>query len=332
MTVGHGTSGSAALLSALLVAAAASAAGAQPVGDSGRETRPGLTITIGAGHLPQFDSGYVRIGGSPVVRIWQDYVLAAGREVRGVVVVMGNATIEGRVDGDVVVVLGTARLSATAVVNGAVVVVAGDTTIAEGATIWQDLVVIGGALTAPPAFSPVGEYFVIGTPWLGDSVRAIVPWITRGLLLGRPLVPDLGWMWGLVFLSLIVSLAVNMFVHGPVGATADTLADRPLGAFVAGLLVMLLTAPVALLLTATLIGLVIVPFLFCALFVAWVVGRIAVARWIGRRVMRQPPPETPLEGMRAFLIGFAALVLLYMVPVMGFVVWGLVGVFGLGAA
>jgi uncharacterized RDD family membrane protein YckC len=100
----------------------------------------------------------------------------------------------------------------------------------------------------------------------------------------------------------------------------------------AGLLVMLLTAPVALLLTATLIGLVIVPFLFCALFVAWVVGRIAVARWIGRRVTRQALPETPLEGLRAFLIGFAALVLLYMVPVIGFVVWGLVGVFGLGAA
>jgi uncharacterized RDD family membrane protein YckC len=332
MTVGQKLPGCAALLGAVLVAAAASPAGAQSVGDSGRVTRPGLTITIGGGHLPQADSGYIRIGGSPVVRIWQDYVLAAGREVRGVVVVMGNATIEGRVDGDVIVVLGTARFSATAVVNGAVVVVAGDTTIAEGATIFQDLVVIGGGLTAPPGFSPAGEYFVIGAPWLAESVRAIVPWITRGLLLGRPLVPDLGWMWGLVFLSLIVSLAVNVFAHGPVGVTADTLAERPLGAFVAGLLVLLLTAPVALLLTATLIGLVVVPFLFCALFVAWVVGRIAVARWIGRRVTRQASPESPLEGTRAFLIGFAALVLLYMVPVIGFVVWGLVGVFGLGAA
>jgi uncharacterized RDD family membrane protein YckC len=321
MTAGHPLRVSAVLLSACMIAGVASRASAQA-----------LTITIGSGHTPQIDTGYIRIGGSPVVRIWQDYVLASGREVRGVVVVMGNATIDGRVDGDLVVVLGSARLSGTAAVNGSVVVIAGDTTIAEGATIWQDLVVVGGGLTAPPSFSPGSEYFVIGAPWLGDSVRAVLPWVTRGLLLGRPLVPDLGWMWGLVFLSLIVALAINVFLHGPVGVCADTLAGKPLSAFLAGLLVLLLAAPVALLLTATVIGLVIVPFLFCAIFVAWVVGRIAVARWIGRRVTRQEPPETPLEGLRSFLIGFVALVLLYMVPVIGFVVWGLVGVFGLGAA
>jgi uncharacterized RDD family membrane protein YckC len=332
MTAGHRWRVSAVLLGVFMLAAAASPAVAQAVGEGPRVSSSGLTITIGPGDIPQIDVGYIRFGGSPVVRVWQDYALASGREVRGAVVVAGNATIDGRVDGDLVVVLGSARLSSTAVVNGSVVVVAGDTTIAEGATIWQDLVVVGGRLTAPASFSPGHEYFVIGTPWLGDQVRGIVPWITRGLLLGRPLVPDLGWIWGLVFLSLIVALAVNVLLHGPVGACADTLADKPLSTFLAGLLVLLLTAPVALLLTATLIGLVIVPFLFCAIFVAWVVGRIAVARWIGRRVTRQEPPETPLEGVRSFLIGFAALVLLYMVPVIGFVVWGLVGVFGLGAA
>ena len=332
MTAGYPLRVSAMLLGVLMIAGAAGPAVAQAVGEGLRVSSSGLTITIGPGDIPQIDVGYVRFGGSPVVRVWQDYALASGREVRGAVVVAGNATIDGRVDGDLVVVLGSARLSSTAVVNGSVVVVAGDTTIAEGATIWQDLVVVGGRLTAPASFSPGHEYFVIGMPWLGDQVRGIVPWVTRGLLLGRPLVPDLGWMWGLVFLSLIVALAVNMLLHGPVGACADTLADKPLSAFLAGLLVLLLTAPVALLLTATLIGLVIVPFLFCAIFVAWVVGRIAVARWIGRRVTRQEPPETPLEGVRSFLIGFAALVLRYIVPVIGFVVWGLVGVFGLGAA
>ena len=103
---------------------------------------------------------------------------------------------------------------------------------------------------------------------------------------------------------LIVALAVNVLLHGPVGKVADTLEGRPLGAFVAGLLVLLLTAPVALLLTATVIGLAIVPFLFCAVVVAWIVGRVAVARWIGRRVTRQDEVETPLEGLRSFMIGF----------------------------
>ncbi|HEX7779772.1 MAG TPA: polymer-forming cytoskeletal protein, partial [Vicinamibacterales bacterium] len=168
------------LLGAVMLAAAASPAVAQAVADGPRVSSPGLTITIGSGDIPQIDVGYVRFGGSPVVRVWQDYVLASGREVRGAVVVAGNATIDGRVDGDLVVVLGSARLSSTAVVNGSVVVIAGDTTIAEGATIWQDLVVVGGRLTAPPSFSPGHEYFVIGAPWLGDQLRGIVPWITRG--------------------------------------------------------------------------------------------------------------------------------------------------------
>jgi uncharacterized RDD family membrane protein YckC len=316
----------------LLVGAVSPARG-QSYEQGPRIVRSGFTITIGPGTPQEIYPGpFIQVGGGPVVRIWQDYQLASGREVRGVLVIAGNATIDGHVDGDVVVILGTARLGSTASIDGSLIVVAGDTTIAQGASVRNDLVVIGGGLDTPAGFTPGSEYFVIGAPWLGDGLRAVLPWITRGLLLGRPIVPDLGWIWGVVFVFLIVALAVNVLLHGPVGKVADTLAGRPLGAFVAGLLVLLLTAPVALLLTATVIGLAIVPFLFCAVFVAWIVGRVAVARWIGRRVTRQGDDETPLEGLRSFMIGFVLLVLLYMVPVIGFVVWAIVGVFGLGAA
>ena len=317
----------------LLVAGAVSPARGQSYEQGPRIARSGFTITIGPGTPQEIYPGpFIQVGGGPVVRIWQDYQLASGREVRGVLVIAGNATIDGQVDGDVVVILGTARLGSTASIDGSLIVIAGDTTIAQGASVRQDLVVIGGALDTPAGFTPGSEYFVIGAPWLGEGLRAVLPWITRGLLLGRPIVPDLGWIWGVVFVFLIVALAVNVLLHGPVGRVADTLAGRPLGAFVAGLLVLLLTAPVALLLTATVIGLAIVPFLFCAVLVAWIVGRVAVARWIGRRVTRQDEVETPLEGLRSFMIGFVLLVLLYMVPVIGFVVWAIVGVFGLGAA
>ncbi|HYN10527.1 MAG TPA: RDD family protein [Vicinamibacterales bacterium] len=322
------------LLCALMMAAgAADTARAQEREEGPRALRPGLTITIGPGFPQEIYPGpFIHIGRSPIVRVWQDYQLANGHEVGGLLVVGGNATIDGRVHGDVVVVLGAARLGATAVIDGALIVIAGDTTIATGAAVHQDLVVVGGELNAPPGFAPRGDYFVIGVPWLGDSVRSIVPWVTRGLLLGRPLVPDLGWMWWIVGLFLIVALAINVFLHGPVGVCADMLAARPLSAFLAGLLVLLLTGPVALLLTATVIGVLIVPFLICAVLLAWIVGRVGVARWIGRRVTRQDANETPLEGVRSFLIGFVALVLLYMVPVIGLITWAMVGVFGLGAA
>ena len=63
--------------------------------------------------------------GRPVFRIGQDYNLRPGAAVDDVVVVFGDATIEGRVDRDVVVVLGSAQLKSTAVIDGSLVVVGG---------------------------------------------------------------------------------------------------------------------------------------------------------------------------------------------------------------
>ena len=93
---------------------------------------------------------FFRYSRRSILRIWQDYVLRPDDAVRQVVVIFGTATIEGRVDGDVVVVLGQARLASTAVVHGSVVVVAGDVTLAQGAVIRQDLVVVGGRPTRRP--------------------------------------------------------------------------------------------------------------------------------------------------------------------------------------
>lgn len=319
---------------ALVVSGALAAAAAAPVTAQTAEQGPRLrsSLTVGRDFPQEREPEFIRYYGRPVVRVWQDYVLPAGNEVRGVLVVLGDATVHGRIDGDLVVVLGSAQLASTAVVGGSLIVIAGNATIADGAQVRQDLVVIGGELSAPTAFSPGHEYFVVGAPWLGDRVRAIVPWITRGLLWGRPIVPDLPWVWWLVLLFLIVSLAVNLLMHGPVGACAETLARKPLSTFLAGLLVLLLTGPICLLLAASVIGLAIVPFFICAVLVAWIVGRVGVARWIGRSVTRQEADETPLEGARSFLIGFAALILLYMVPIVGLITWAMVGVFGLGAA
>lgn len=298
----------------------------------------GLGAGVAAAQTPsrprdaQPEPEFFRRSGSPVLRIWQDFTLGSGDAVRGVLVVSGSATIEGRVDGDVVVVFGPARLASTAVVEGSLIVIAGSATLADGADVHRDLVVIGGALDAPPRFSPGGEYIVIGATTLGDRLRAVVPWVTRGLLWGRLIVPDLPWVWGVVAIFLIVSLALNLLLHEPVGACAETLTEKPFSTFLVGLLVLLLTGPVSLVLAASLIGLAVVPFLICALLVAWIVGKVGVARWIGRSVTGQASPESRLQAMRSLVIGFAAIYLLYMVPVLGVITWAMVGVFGLGAA
>jgi hypothetical protein len=266
------------------------------------------------------------------LRIWQDYSLKAGDVSRDVVVIYGNATIDGRVAGDLVVVMGQARLGSTAVIEGSLVVTAGDTTISEGAAVYGDLVVVGGLLQAPPGFAPRGEHVAIGNAWVAERVRTLVPWVARGLLWGRLIVPDLGWVWGVVFFFLIVSLAINMLLHEPVSACADVLTAKPFSTFFVGLLTLLLVGPVSILLAASIVGIIVVPFLWCALFLAWTIGKVGVARWLGRAFLGRRSPETRMEGLQSFVLGCLAIYFLYWVPLVGLVTWAMVGVLGLGAA
>jgi len=249
-----------------------------------------------------------------------------------VAVVFGDARVEGRIRGDLTVVLGNARLGSTAVIEGSFVVVGGRADIEPGALVRRDVVTIGADLNAPGDFIFAGEHIVIGNALLGQWMRSVAPWVTTGLLWGRPIVPSIGWVWTVVFSFFIVYLLVNLLLHEPVRATSDVLARRPFGTFLVGLLVLLLWAPISALLAVSIVGIIVIPFFLSALVVAAVVGRVGVARWIGNSLMAPDDPSSRVLALRSFVFGFALLTLTYMVPVLGFVAWGLVGVFGLGAA
>ena len=280
--------------------------------------------------LPPFDDA--DRNGEEVVRVGSNYTLAAGDEVEEIVVVMGAATVEGRVDGDLVVVLGEARLGPNAVIEGDVVVVGGSLTVQPGATARRDLVVVGGGLDAPADFMAGGEQVVIGFKAVGDRVRGLLPWLMRGLLWGRPIVPDLGWVWAFVFAVFLIYLVLLLIFDHPVRSAADTLARTPLKALVTGLGVLLVIGPIVLLLAASVIGLLVVPVALCAVFVAGLVGRIAVARWLGSRILSEGEEESRFLLVRSFAIGSVLLIVAYMVPILGGVVWALAGATGLGAA
>jgi uncharacterized RDD family membrane protein YckC len=269
--------------------------------------------------------------GRHVLRVGQDFNLKDGGMVEEVVVIAGNATIEGVVDHDVIVVLGKAQLGKTARIEGSLVVAGGSAFVEPEAMVRGDLVVVGGVVEAAPGFTPGGQHIVIGTQALGGTFDAFVPWITRGLLWGRPIVPQLRWVWVIVGIVFIVYLAVGLLLSGPVRDSTEKLADKPMTTFVVGLLVLLLAGPVCLLLTVSVIGIAVVPFVICALFVGWIIGKVGVMRWIGGSILPQDPESTG-QSLRSFTIGFGALCLVYMVPLVGFVAWTLVGVFGLGAA
>ena len=268
---------------------------------------------------------------NPTLRIGQHYTLRPNDLAREVVVIAGDAMIEGRVDRDVIVVLGKAQLASTAVVDGSFVVVGGTAVVAEGAQVREDLVVIGG-LESTASFNPGGHHVVIGTAGLGEQLRGIVPWLTHGLLLARPIVPWLGWVWTVAVVFFLINLLLNFVFDAPVRAATLTLRATPLSAFMTGLLVMLLAGPVCVLLAVSVIGIAVIPFVICALLLAGVLGKVGFARWIGMTVFRQDDLESRPQATRSFLIGSAIMAVAYTIPVLGFVTWIMAGIFGLGAS
>ena len=54
----------------------------------------------------------------------------------------------------------------------------------------------------------------------------LLPYLTRGLLWGRLIVPDLPWVWGFVAFTFLVYLVVNVVFERPVRACAATLSMR----------------------------------------------------------------------------------------------------------
>lgn len=288
-----------------------------------------LTVPLGAATQELYIS--TEVFDRPAIRVLQDYTLRPDDTARQIVVVGGNARIEGRVSEDVVVVLGKAELASTAVIEGSFVVVGGTVQIADGAKVNRDFVVIGGS-DAPAAFTPGGQAVVIGTAGFGERLRALVPWLTNGLLLGRPIVPGLGWVWVVAAVFFFLNLLLNLIFDAPVRSCASTLRTTPFSAFIAGLLVLLLVGPVCVLLAISVIGIAVIPFLVCALIAAAILGRVGFARWIGMSVIPQDDLQDRGQSLRSFVIGSAVMAVAYVIPFVGFLVWILAGVFGLGSA
>ena len=268
----------------------------------------------------------------PVLRIGQDYALRAGETVRSVTIAFGSARIDGRVQGDLVVIFGPATLGSTAVIEGSFAVIGGSANVQPGALVRNEVMTVGSSLSLPDGFIFGGEHIVIGNEALGRWMQSVVPWVTYGLLWGRPIVASIGWVWSVVAVFLLVYLLVNLVAHEPVTATTNVLSTRPYGSFMAGLLVMLLAGPVSALLAVSIIGIAVIPFALAALVVAGMVGRVGVFRWLGYALWPSDTPNERTHGLRAFAMGFVLVTLIYMVPVLGFVAWALFGVLGVGAA
>ena len=267
-----------------------------------------------------------------IARFGRDVHVRPDERAEDIAVFFGNVMLEGAAEGDVAVFFGSLSLAGSARVEGDVAVVGGTLTVDSGATVDGDLAVIGGRSEASADFAPNGDWIVLG-PQGSDAVfGSLLTWLAEGLLWGRPIVPGLLWVWIAVALMALVYLVINVVFEQPVRECADVLASKPLTACLAGVLVLLLIGPVSLLLSVSVIGLPVVPFLWFALLLVGIFGRVGVVRWLGGRLVAEEIPGDRLQATRSLALGLGVICLVYMVPLVGFVAWAAIGVIGLGAA
>ncbi|MDE2263762.1 MAG: hypothetical protein KGL45_14660, partial [Gammaproteobacteria bacterium] len=229
------------------------------------------------------------------------------------VAVLGDAYINGKVDHDVVAVLGNVKLGPQAVIGG------------------QVTAVMGSVERSPTAVVQGGTVHVL--PGLFGNIEGLHAWFRDCLLLGRPLAPTLAvsWAWWVALATLAFYILIAALFQDGVRRCVQTLEVHPGPSILATIISVLLLPIVLLALVITVVGIAVIPLLWIALICAGIFGRVVAVGWLGGRCLRLTGRETASRAMLEVLVGGLIVLALYMVPVLGFFLYLLLGAFGFGA-
>jgi len=244
------------------------------------------------------------------------------------VVVFGSATIHGNAK-DVVVVFG--NVTVDGVIEGDTVAVMGEIKVEPTGHICGDAVAIGDGVHVAKGGRIDGHIQDINIGAFGIHVGWLRAWLVQCAFKFRPLAPQVGWVWavaGVFFLLYVFTAAV---FPNPVRVCVQELTERPTTTFLVGLLSKILIPLALFLLLATGIGVFVIPFVIAALVLGLIVGKAALLETLGLRIGQQFGLQALQKPLAALLLGAIIIALFYMVPVLGLLTFGVVSILGLGA-
>jgi uncharacterized RDD family membrane protein YckC len=280
---------------------------------------------------------------NPRVGIFNNSYLGKDESADAVVAVFGNATSEGSVNDSVVAVFGNAhasgevRNSVVAIFGQAyvdtkvreVVSIFGNVQLGPHAEVMGDVVPVFSSVTKDEKAVVHGNMAAVGGAPLG-GLEWLHSYIQNCVLKVRPLAiaPHLGWAWAIAvgFLTFYFLLAL-LFREGT-EKCVETLVSRPGASVLAAILVIVLTPVLIVLLCITVVGIAVVPFLGIALICASIFGKAVMLAWLGSRITRLSGRE--VHPALSVLVGGVIMLALYLIPVVGFLMYKLTGVLGTG--
>jgi hypothetical protein len=231
----------------------------------------------------------------------------------------GTATVDGTVEGDVIVVGGKLNFSGEA---KDVVAVGTRAKISSGSVINGDLVHVMGVLDKDPEVTVHGQTVDVGSH-LPLNVRRV---LSRGIIGLLILFRIISLIVSLVLLLLIVLLAPER-----VERMSEALEPRWPASVGFGLLGYVVAVAVAVILAVTLIGIPLALLLGCAVWILGMMGIAAIMSLLGKRVglgtgLIGPDPSV----LSCLLVGFLVVALVRFIPLIGELAWLALSVTGLG--
>ena len=253
--------------------------------------------------------------GAQKIGAFEDVVIAPGETWENVIVVGGDATIQGTVENMVVVVGGDALVASGARIgvgqgpeDTAIVVVFGDVKVEAGATVNGRTRDVGSGV-----FN-----------WMG--VAAISPdygaWRWSSIA---------GWIWLAVFLA-IAAVIVGAIAPRQVAFVRERVRHHFFSSLGWGALLVVIAVPlITVLLIVTLVGiLLLLPWLGVVVPVIYLFGFVSVGAMVGRLILGKREDRRGLL-MLAAVLGVVILSILWWIPVAGGIILFLLGIVGFGA-
>jgi hypothetical protein len=241
-----------------------------------------------------------------IVKIGSDVTVEAGQKINSVVTIGGQITVDGAVEKSVVAIGGSVVLTKTAIVKGNVVSLGGVIVIARDAEVGGDLTEINSSNLYETLAA------VLSSEWEGWS-----------------------WIFAVISLSiflviLVLALLIAALLPKPVRIVSEAIRENTFKVVLCGILGLVLIAPLALLLTISVVGIALIPLEVIVVVCSVLLGFIAVGRIIGGTVLRlfkRPNPGI----VRETFWGLVILWLIGWIPYIGWMVKAIAIVIGLGA-
>ena len=243
------------------------------------------------------DKSIVKIG---------DVTIEKGQKVSNVVAIGGQITVSGAVEKSVVAVGGSVVLTKTAVVKGNVISLGGVIVMARDAEVRGDLTEINSNNLYETLTT------ALSSEWEGWS-----------------------WIFAVISLSiflviLVLALLIAALLPKPVRIVSEAIRENTFKVILCGILGLVLIAPLALLLTISVVGIALIPLEVIFVVCSVLLGFIAVGQLIGAKLLRLLKRSEP-GIVRETFWGLVILWLIGWIPYVGWMVKAIAIVIGLGA-